>query len=62
MKSIASPSTNCCYLQKGMFYLRSQIPICNSRVRDETLKIRGQHLLTLAALHIYITSKFVQMI
>jgi len=40
----------------------SNTSLCNSKVKDEALKIRGQHLLTLAVLHIYIPYEFVQII
>lgn len=36
--------------------------ICNSKVNNEGLKIREQHLLSLAVLHIYIPYNFVQII
>lgn len=36
--------------------------ICNSKVNNEGLKIREQHLLSLAVLDIYIPYNFVQMI
>lgn len=50
------------YSEAYVLFEISNTYLCNSKVKDEALKIRGQHLLTLAVLHIYIPYKFVEMI
>lgn len=42
------------YLEVCVFPEFSNTYLCNSKVKNEALKIRGQHLLSLAVLHIYI--------
>lgn len=50
------------YSEVYVLFEISNTYFCNSKVKDKALKIRGQHLLTLAVLNVYIPYKFVQMI
>lgn len=50
------------YSEVYVLFEISDTDLWNSKVKDEALMIRGQHLLTLAVVPIYISYKFAQMI